>query len=58
MLSMIDKNVVLGASAAAVALSILAYSLVGPQLGIFVGLWPPTFLLAGQYLIQENQENK
>jgi hypothetical protein len=54
MLSMIDKNVVLGASAAAVALSILAYSLVGPELGIFVGLWPPTFLLAGQYLIQEN----
>ena len=54
MLNILNRDVILGAAFAAVILSILAYALVGSELGIFVGLWAPTFLLAGQYLLPQN----
>jgi hypothetical protein len=55
MLYILNRDVILGAAFAAVVLSILAYAFVGSELGIFVGLWAPTFLLAGQYLLPENK---
>jgi hypothetical protein len=54
MLNILNRDMILGAAFAAVTLSILAYAFVGSELGIFVGLWAPTFLLAGQYLLPEN----
>ncbi len=49
----LNREMIRVAAFVAVTLSIVAYAFVGSELGIFVGLWAPTFLLAGQYLLPE-----